>query len=147
MPGRLCRSFVLLFAVLLLTTSSLGQVDTTATIVGWNLKGFTAIPDSRLPALARVIADLDPEVIALAEVNPDDVADEHILELHKLGACYQGKIIDQTAIQNLAILYKTGIAASNVELLAGSDADARVHREEPSDSPRRPSYGADARAV
>lgn len=121
MPGRLCRSFVLLFAVLFLTTSLLGQVDSTATIVGWNLKGLTAIPDSRLPALARVIADLDPEVIALAEVNPDDVVDKLILELHKLGACYQGKIIHQTGIQNLAILYKTGIAVSNVELLAGSD--------------------------
>lgn len=121
MLRRFLRSLALLFAVLLLSTSSLGQVNTTATIVGWNLKGFGAISDSRLPNLARVIADLDPEVIALAEVNPDGVVDKLILELHKLGGCYQGKVIDQPAIQNLAILYKTGVAVSNVALLDGSD--------------------------
>ncbi len=121
MPSRFLRSLALFFAVLLLTASSFGQIDTTATIVGWNLKGFGAIPDSRLPNLARVIADVDTEVIALAEVNPDDVVDRLILELSKLGACYQGKVVDQPAIQNLAILYKTGVAVTNVALLDGSD--------------------------
>lgn len=121
MPSRFLRSFAFLAALFLLISSSVGQVDTTATIIGWNLKGFTPIPDSRLPNLARVIADLDPEVVALSEVRPDDVVDKLILELHKLGACYQGKIVSQTAIQNLAILYKTGVAVSNVTLMDGSD--------------------------
>jgi endonuclease/exonuclease/phosphatase family metal-dependent hydrolase len=111
-------SLVLIFA---LAAPSVGQVDTTAVIAAWNLKGFDPIEDARIPRLAQAIADIDPAVIALSEVNPDDVVDKLIIKLSKLGACYQGKIIDQTSRQNLAILYKTGISVTNVQLLQDSD--------------------------
>lgn len=121
MRKHLVPSLVLGLAILIFAPLSGGQVDTTAVIAAWNLKGFEPIDDARIARLARALADLDAEVVALAEVNPDDVLDKLILELGKLGACYQRKILDQTARQNLAILYKTGVWVSNVQLVEGSD--------------------------
>ena len=106
---------------LLVCLPSTAQVDTTAVIAGWNLKGFTAIPDDRIERLAQAIVDIDAEVIALSEVNPDGAVDKLILELSRLGEGYQGQIIDQTSIQNVAILYKAGVYVGNAGLVIGSD--------------------------
>ncbi len=127
--NRLLTPVVFLAAFLFLVPASTGQVDTTAVIAAWNISGFNPIEDARIPRLARAIADIDPEVIALSEVHPDEVVDKLILELSKLGACYQGKILHQTAIQNLAILYKTGVSVSNVQLVDGSDNNNQALRK------------------
>lgn len=144
MPSRFLRSLALFFAVLLLTTSAFGQIDTTATIVGWNLKGFGAIPDSRLSSAARVIADFDREVIALAEVNPDDVVDKLILELSKLGAFSQGEVVDRQ-------FSHIGSGGTPRNLLDGYAVSAghrgNTSRKVCETSPRGPSLGIDASAV
>lgn len=112
---------VLVGLLLCCAPSTTGQVDTTAVVAAWNISGFQSVEDARIPRLARAIADIDPEVIALSEVNPDAVVDKLILELSKRGACYQAKLLDQTANLNLAILYKTGVSVSNVQLVEESD--------------------------
>ena len=43
---------VALFLLVWLPSSA--QVDTTAVIAGWNLKGFTAIPDDRIERFERL---------------------------------------------------------------------------------------------
>ena len=121
MPRRIACHLLTVFVLASFAPVSTGQVDTTAVVAAWNLKGFDPIDDAKVARLARALADIDAEVVALVEVNPDEVVDKLILELSKLGACYQGKILDQAARQNLAILYKTGILVSNVQLIEGSD--------------------------
>jgi len=118
---RIVRVVPLCLLAAVFATLSLAQVDTTCVIAAWNLKGFNPIDDAKVVRLARALTDVDAEIIALAEVNPDGVVDKLILELGRLGACYQGKILDQTARQNLAILYKTGVAVTEAQLVQGSD--------------------------
>ena len=115
------KHIVILGIILFICLPSSAQVDTTAVIAGWNLKGFTAIPDDRIGRLAQAIVDIDAEVVALSEVNPDGAVDKLILELSRLGAGYQGQLLDQTANLNVAILYKAGVFVGNVGLVDGSD--------------------------
>jgi len=99
---------------------------TTADIVAWNLAGFNPIPQAKIPRFAQAIVDLDPEVIALVEVNRDSVASEVAAEVNEFGTCYRRKILDQTATQNIAVLHKCGVEVSNPRLIAGSD-DGNSH--------------------
>ena len=121
MSNRRVFSLVLVATIVAFAAPSTGQVDTTAVIAAWNLSGFNPIEGSRIPRLAKAIADIDAAVVALVEVNPNEVVDKLVIELGKLGACYQFKILDQTARQNLAILYKTGVSVTNPQFIAGSD--------------------------
>lgn len=115
------KRLVILGIILFVCLPSSAQVDTTAVIAGWNLKGFTPIPDDRIGRLAQAIVDIDAEVVALSEVNPDGAVDKLILELSRLGAGYQGQLLDQTANLNVAILHKAGVFVGNVSLVDGSD--------------------------
>lgn len=121
MRVRLICSFFLLVTLVLFPGLFTAQVDTTAVIAAWNLSGFGSIGAERIPNLARALADIDAEVVALSEVNPDSVVNDLVLELSKLGAAYSVKIIDQTANLNLAILYKAGVYVTGEQLIDGSD--------------------------
>ncbi len=94
---------------------------TTANIAGWNLSGFSPIPTEKAETFSNAITYFDPEVLVLAEVNPDSIANEIVAELNEIGICYKGEILDQTASQNIAILYKCGVQLSNLRLIQGSD--------------------------
>jgi len=61
---------------------------TTANIAAWNLSGFYAIPSTKSKTFADAIAYIDPEVLALVEVNPDSIVDNITTELKKIGICY-----------------------------------------------------------
>jgi endonuclease/exonuclease/phosphatase family metal-dependent hydrolase len=93
----------------------------TAQVVGWNLSGFSPIPRDRVPPFARALADLDPEVIGLVEVNPDFVAGELVAEFNELDLCYKRKLLDQSASQNIAVLHKCSVGIGNPRLIPGSD--------------------------
>lgn len=121
MRTRFLCSLFLLLVLVSFTPVSTGQVDTTAVIAAWNLSGFGSIEAERIPNLARALADIDAEVVALSEVNPDSVVNDLVLELSKLGAAYSVKIIDQTANLNLAILYKAGVFVTEEQLIEDSD--------------------------
>jgi endonuclease/exonuclease/phosphatase family metal-dependent hydrolase len=105
---------------------SLQYSSTTADVAAWNLAGFNPIPEERVPAIAQAIARLDPEVLALVEVNPDWVAGALVAELVDTGTCYRRRILNQTATQNIAVLHKCEVEASNPRLIAGSD-DGNSH--------------------
>ena len=94
---------------------------TTANIAAWNLSGFQAIPSDKAKTFADAVAYIDPEVLALAEVNPDSIAVKIATELKNLGICYKSAILDQTARQNIAVLYKCDVELSNPRLIEDSD--------------------------
>lgn len=115
------RKLLALSALLFLVTFALSQSDTTAVIAAWNVAGFQPISATKAEFIAKAIADLDAEVIALCEVKPDTIPDQLEDELDDLGADYDSVILDQTAGQNLAVLFKTGVTLTHPQLIAGSD--------------------------
>jgi endonuclease/exonuclease/phosphatase family metal-dependent hydrolase len=75
---------------------------------------------------ADAIVDLDPEVLVLAEVNPDHITGEIIAELNGRGLCYRRLQLEQRAQQNLAVLAKLDVDLANPRWVPGSDA-GNVH--------------------
>ena len=94
---------------------------TTANVAAWNLGGFNPIARDKAETFASVITYLDPEALVLVEVNPDFIVAEIVAELNQIGICYKREILDQTASQNISILYKPGVKLSNPRLIPGSD--------------------------
>lgn len=94
---------------------------TTADVVAWNFAGFNAIPEARQAELARALADLDAEVVAAVEVNPDNVVHDVAAALTELGTCYDAIILDQTANQNIGVVFKCEVEVTNPRLVPGSD--------------------------
>jgi len=118
------------FLIVILFTMSLFQPaysqmpafnSTTVNIAGWNLSGFTAISRDKAATFAEAINYIDPEILVLTEVNPDFIASEIVAELNQMDICYQRIILDQTANQNISILYKCGVEVANPTLIDGSD--------------------------
>ncbi len=103
-----------LVITLVFATNTFGQ---TATIAAWNLGGFDPIPDARVQRHVRAIRNINPDVILLTEVNPDSVATDIRNQL----TGYSVQILNQSAGQNIAILFKDTVAVSNVQLIPGSD--------------------------
>ena len=124
------RTLLALVLVLALPAAAQDRfASTTADVTAWNLAGFNAIPRDRATRFARVIANMDPEVIGLVELNPDRMAAEVVAELNELGPCYPRKILDQSANQNVAILHKCEVEVSNPRFIAGSDLGRSGLRE------------------
>ena len=94
---------------------------TTADIVAWNLSGFTPIPDARHDELVQVLKDLDAEIVAVVEVNPDEVLADLASELTEEGACYQAAMLAQSASQNIGLLFKCEAAVGNLRFVPNSD--------------------------
>ena len=95
----------------------------TAEIATWNLGGLPPVPLAKAPLLADCLADLDAEVVALVEVNPDYLVGEIVAELNDRGLFYRRVLLPQTAQQNIAVLAKVGVTVSNPRLIPGSDDD------------------------
>jgi endonuclease/exonuclease/phosphatase family metal-dependent hydrolase len=60
-------------------------------------------------------------VLALVEINPDSIVDQITAELKSIGICYKRAIVNQTARQNIAVIYKCDVELSNPRLIDGSD--------------------------
>jgi hypothetical protein len=110
-------------AVLFASTGLEGQQPgrTTGAVVAWNFAGFGAIPASRQALIVKSLLDLDPEVVAAVEVNPDEAIHDVAAALTELGSCYDALILDQTARQNIGVLFKCGIQVVNPRLIPNSD--------------------------
>lgn len=94
---------------------------TEANIVGWNLAGFYQIDREEAETFANAISYMDPEVLVLVEVNPDFIAAEIVAELGEIGICYERLILDQSASQNIAFLYKCGVELTNPRFIENSN--------------------------
>jgi endonuclease/exonuclease/phosphatase family metal-dependent hydrolase len=106
-----------------------GQDRTTAAVAAWNLLGFDPIPRTRIPYLVRAIVNMDPDVLAIVEVNPPSIPSELVAELIEIDLCYKRKILEQTAIQNIAILHRCNVTVTNPRLIPGSDdGDASLRK-------------------
>lgn len=121
------RTILTLVLVTLLSTPAV-EADhpteftrSTATVVAWNLAGFSQIPRETVPNFIPTIRDLDAEILALVEVNTDFVAAEIAAEFNDLDVCYKRKILSQSATQNIALLHKCNVQITNPRLIAGSD--------------------------
>ncbi len=93
----------------------------TARVVGWNIKGVDEIPKARAERIAKIIKEIiKPDLIVLTEVNPNSTVDKIVA---KLGSDYKGVILEQkpTTIQNIAFVYKSNVAVTDVQLIKGSD--------------------------
>lgn len=109
---------------LLLCTGVWGQSSfpgTTANISAWNLKGFNPLARSMADTFATVISRLDPEVIALVEVNPDFIPAEICAELSRRDLWYKRVIMEQPSNLNIALIYKHGVEVTNPRFIPGSD--------------------------
>ena len=119
------RSFIAM--ILSLTFSSIAFSEapsfqsTTANVLAWNLAGFNAIPADKAATFAKAITVINQEAIITMEVNPDTFIPEIISEVKKACIICKNSILDQTARQRIAILYKIGVEMSNARLIYGSD--------------------------
>lgn len=110
--------FVVAFCLTCLIT---GYGQERATIVGWNIEGVDAIPEERIARIAGVIRKLSPDLIVLSEVNPDEVPAKIV---QQLGSDYQAPVIlaqKPTVVQNIALIFKTGISVTDAKLIDGTD--------------------------
>lgn len=121
------KKIVLSLLLLTLLTSNSGSIPNpapppqTAIIAGWNILGFDPIPDERVKRIAKTIRKINPDLIVLTEVNPNDVPQKIVQEL---GADYQAPIIlpqNAGVIQNIALIFKTGVSVSDAKLLPDTD--------------------------
>jgi endonuclease/exonuclease/phosphatase family metal-dependent hydrolase len=121
MKSRSLLSFPLVLLVIMLCASaSLAQ---NATVAAWNLGGFEPIPPARVKRLAKAIHNMKPDIMALTEVNPDSILQDLVDELGNLGDDYTFLFFEQTAHQNIALIFKTSVEVTDDELVLHSDAD------------------------
>lgn len=98
-----------------------GSVQEKAMIAAWNILGIDPIPEARIKRIATAIRRINPDLIVLSEVNPNDVPAKIVAEL---GSDFQPPIIfpqQQTVEQNLAIIFKTGVTVTGAKLIEGTD--------------------------
>jgi endonuclease/exonuclease/phosphatase family metal-dependent hydrolase len=105
--------------------------SSTARIAGWNLAGIPPISDARLDEQVKALQILDAEVVALVEVNPVSVLGRLQTKLTEAGVAYEEPVIlDQPGVQqDIGVLFKQGIEATNPRLLDGSDLGIRGNRK------------------
>lgn len=106
-----------------------GVLAQTATVAAWNIEGFAPVTAAKAKLVAKAIHNLKPDIIALVEVNPNAVAVTVVNELGNLGDHYSMRILNQTASQNIALVFKNGVSVTNVRLIPGSDAGSASLRK------------------
>jgi endonuclease/exonuclease/phosphatase family metal-dependent hydrolase len=118
------------FACLSLSSVSAPAPLTVARIAAWNQQGvrFTnddqVIPINKPAQLRAAIAGINPDVIALSEVNSRAAMDEIVATPFANGATYRVNMDDsQTVPQKIAVLFKDSpeISVDNRRAIPGSD--------------------------
>ena len=106
-----------------------GGADGELRLVAWNLAGFSSIPDDRFYNLIDAIIALDPDVLALVEVNYSYVAPALAYELSETGDCYERKLIRQSANQAIAVIHRCSVSVADPELIPDSNLGRRGLRK------------------
>jgi endonuclease/exonuclease/phosphatase family metal-dependent hydrolase len=70
---------------------------------------------------ADALATLDAEVVALVEVQPVAALETLEAKLNAMDLCYDSTIIDQTAKQDIGILFKCGVTVTNERMIPNSN--------------------------
>lgn len=127
------RTFLIsILFLLIFAPATFGQ--TTGSVAAWNIMGFDPIPSTRTRLIARAIHNLQPDVIALSEVNSSsaqETLDLMIATLRDLGSRYRVVFIPQTSRQALALLFKDSprVSVTGEQLIQGSDDNDRDLRK------------------
>jgi endonuclease/exonuclease/phosphatase family metal-dependent hydrolase len=117
---RLTMPAMVLFSCLAFVRLTSGQ-QSTAVIAAWNILGVDPIPGNRINRIARTIRRIDPDLIVLTEVNPNNSASRIV---QALGPPYQPPIILEQkpeVVQNIAFIHKNGVTVTNARLISGTD--------------------------
>ncbi|MBC8063669.1 MAG: endonuclease/exonuclease/phosphatase family protein [Chlorobia bacterium] len=93
-----------------------------AKVMTWNLGGFTPIPSERIKNLAKVIANIQPDLIAVQEVTPRSNFQALVLELNQMGLAYKARHLEISNHQVLGFIAREGVGISNLRVVSGSDA-------------------------
>lgn len=98
-------------------------------LVAWNLGAFEPVRGRRYYELLAAVVEMDPEILAVVEVNFSFVASAFAMDLMDSGACYQRKIVLQSASQDIAIVHKCEVEVTNPRLIPDSDDGNRFLRK------------------
>lgn len=93
-----------------------------AQVMTWNLGGFTPIPPERIKNLAKVIAHIQPDLIAVQEVTPRSNFQALVLELNQMGLAYKARHLLVSDRQVIGFIAREGVGLSNLRVVSGSDA-------------------------
>lgn len=107
----------LLFAILLPVLSAAQE----AKVMTWNLGGFEAIPPDRIKNLAKVIAEIQPDLIAVQEMTPLENFQALVQELNTLGFAYKARHLTVSKRQVLGFIAREGVWVARLRLVKGSD--------------------------
>jgi endonuclease/exonuclease/phosphatase family metal-dependent hydrolase len=108
------------------------QEERTATVMTWNLGGFTPIAPGNIKNIARVIVEIKPDVIAVQEMTPADnfrvLRDELVALNHDYRAKYLTTVPKPDGgtrannRQMLGILYLPHAKVERLRTISGSEA-------------------------
>jgi exonuclease III len=119
---RLTRAFFCIPLVLLSSGASRSEaeVQSEGVIVGWNIAGVEPIPSARLARIVQVIRRINPDVLILSEVNPNEAAFQIA---QQLGPGYRAVLRRQneTVVQNIAVIHNSRATVGNARLIDESD--------------------------
>lgn len=87
----------------------------------WNLGGFTAIPSDRIKNLAKVVAHLQPDLIAVQEMTPLENFKNLVDELNQLGFAYKARHLTVSNRQVLGFIAREGVWVAKLRMVKGSD--------------------------
>lgn len=121
--GRMLSGLIII-ALLASNVSSVAgnkQSQQISVIASWNILGVDPIPQNRIVNIAQVIRQINPDLIVLSEVNPNNVPEKIVQEL---GSEYQQPIIltqKETVVQNIAFIFKNSVSVSGAQLINETD--------------------------
>lgn len=129
--GYIAALALILATCLSFSSASLGQPTTFARIAAWNQQGVEfdnqgVHPVHKPEQLRAAIAAINPDVIALSEVNSRESMDEIVATPFANGARYKVSMDDdQPTVQKIAVLFKDSpdISVDNRRAIPHSDDD------------------------
>lgn len=92
-----------------------------AKVMTWNLGGFEAIPADRIKNLAKVIANIQPDLVAVQEVTPLQNFQALVQELNSLGFAYKARHLTVSNRQVLGFIAREGVWIARLRMVKGSD--------------------------
>jgi endonuclease/exonuclease/phosphatase family metal-dependent hydrolase len=92
-----------------------------AKIMTWNLGGFTPISLDKIKNQAKVIAELQPDLIAVQEMTPLENFKTLVEELNQLGFAYKARHLQVSNRQVLGFIAREGVWVAKLRLVKGSD--------------------------
>lgn len=110
---------------------------TTASIAAWNLATFNHLSDARIKRQAKGLHLLDAELVTLVEIKNENHIKDIVAHLTNDEVNYDYAFIEQSPTggntnhgpMHIGVLFKQGVAVSNIDLLSDSDLSNPGYRK------------------